>query len=148
MRDRTKQLGPEAAVAQVLKRLYPQNPDVVLGREARVIVDALTKAGWRLLDPGDATATPPALISTSPNGGAMPKVSMSAFERNQLARMERLLADSLRRDRAKPSRRSTTDDGVVVVNVSGLSVGLAHAIESLTGEQDALNRVGAERGRQ
>lgn len=28
-------------IAPVLKRLYPQNPDIVLGREARIIADAL-----------------------------------------------------------------------------------------------------------
>jgi hypothetical protein len=28
-------------VARTLKRLYPQSPDVVLGREARIIVEAL-----------------------------------------------------------------------------------------------------------
>lgn len=32
-------------IARVLKQLYPQNPDVVLGREARVITDALYEAG-------------------------------------------------------------------------------------------------------
>lgn len=37
---------PEQLVAKVLKRLYPQNPDIVLGREARNIVAALSDAGY------------------------------------------------------------------------------------------------------
>ena len=36
-------------VARTLKRLYPMNPDVVLGREARVIVEALESVGLTLV---------------------------------------------------------------------------------------------------
>lgn len=36
-------------VARTLKELYPQNPDVVLGREARTIVQALHDAGLVIL---------------------------------------------------------------------------------------------------
>jgi hypothetical protein len=32
-------------VAQLLQRLYPSNPDVVLGREARLILEAFTAQG-------------------------------------------------------------------------------------------------------
>ena len=35
-------------IATVLRQLYPQNPDVVLGREARIIGDALIADGWTL----------------------------------------------------------------------------------------------------
>lgn len=34
------------AIGPVLKRLYPSNPDIVLGREARVIAGALIADGW------------------------------------------------------------------------------------------------------
>lgn len=39
---------PEVIVAKALKRLYPQNPDIVLGREARTIVAYLDSAGYAL----------------------------------------------------------------------------------------------------
>lgn len=39
-------MTPTQIVAQVLKRLYPQNPDIVLGREARVIIDSLQAEGF------------------------------------------------------------------------------------------------------
>lgn len=34
-------------IAPILKQLYPQNPDVVLGREARIIAAALWREGIR-----------------------------------------------------------------------------------------------------
>lgn len=36
-------------VAKLLKQMYPANPDVVLGREARRIIEALTEAGYTLV---------------------------------------------------------------------------------------------------
>jgi hypothetical protein len=39
-------MTPQMIIARTLKRLYPQNPDVVLGREARAIVAALEDEGY------------------------------------------------------------------------------------------------------
>lgn len=39
------------AIGPVLKRLYPQNPDVVLGREARVIAAAINPVVQGIHDP-------------------------------------------------------------------------------------------------
>jgi hypothetical protein len=49
--DRT----PEQVLAMTLKQLYPWNPDIVFGREARTIIEAFTEAGFvvvprRLID--------------------------------------------------------------------------------------------------
>lgn len=41
--DLARTLGP------VLKRLYPQNPDVVIGREARAIAEAIVSAGYAVI---------------------------------------------------------------------------------------------------
>lgn len=35
-------------IAVLLKELYPQNPDIVLGREARHIVNALHEKGFTI----------------------------------------------------------------------------------------------------
>lgn len=43
--EAAERVAPEHVVAKVLKRLYPQNPDIVLGREARRIVEALREEG-------------------------------------------------------------------------------------------------------
>ena len=37
---------PVQVLAQTLKRLYPANPDVVLGREARIVLDEFVKRGY------------------------------------------------------------------------------------------------------
>lgn len=49
-------MTPSQVLAQTLKRLYPQNPDVVLGREARVILHAFEEAGFAVVAT-DTTAT-------------------------------------------------------------------------------------------
>lgn len=36
-------------VAKLLKQMYPQNPDIVLGREARRIVQAMREAGCAIV---------------------------------------------------------------------------------------------------
>ena len=41
-------------IGPVLKRLYPQNPDVVLGREARIIAEAIAPAVMGVHDPTGA----------------------------------------------------------------------------------------------
>lgn len=51
-----------------------------------------------------------------------------------LQRLEALLAEQLRRDRAKPSRRRPGPDGTIIVTPGGRSCGLALAIEHITGE--------------
>lgn len=40
------------AIGPVLKRLYPQNPDVVLGREARAIAEAIAPVVMGIVDRG------------------------------------------------------------------------------------------------
>lgn len=47
-------MSTESVVARTLKRLYPHNPDVVLGREARVIVEELRTAGFLIVQTGCA----------------------------------------------------------------------------------------------
>lgn len=47
---------PTQALAMTLKRLYPQNPDVVLGREARTIIDEFEQAGFVVVTTNDTRA--------------------------------------------------------------------------------------------
>ena len=48
-RPDTRRHEATVTVAQTLRRLYPQNPDIVFGREARVIVEALEAAGLAIV---------------------------------------------------------------------------------------------------
>jgi hypothetical protein len=50
--------------------------------------------------------------------------------------IESKLRESLAKDRAKPSRCMERDDGVTVVNISGMSSGLLLALSLETGESD------------
>lgn len=50
------------------------------------------------------------------------------------ATIEQRLRDSLRKDAAKPSRRTVRADGTTTVQISGFSSGLALALELRTGE--------------
>ena len=45
-------MGPVQVLAQTLKRLYPQNPDIVLGREARIVIEEFEKAGFVIVQRG------------------------------------------------------------------------------------------------
>lgn len=47
---------PTQVLAMTLKRLYPQNPDVVLGREARTILDEFERAGYVVIATNDTRA--------------------------------------------------------------------------------------------
>lgn len=47
---------PTQVLAMTLKRLYPQNPDVVLGREARTILEEFEKAGLVVIATNDTRA--------------------------------------------------------------------------------------------
>lgn len=51
-----EEITPTQVLAQTLKRLYPQNPDVVLGREARVIMEAFEQAGFVAVATNDTRA--------------------------------------------------------------------------------------------
>lgn len=50
--DRT----PTQVLAMTLKRLYPQNPDIVLGREARIVIEEFEKAGYVVIATNDTRA--------------------------------------------------------------------------------------------
>jgi hypothetical protein len=43
------ELGPTRVLATTLKRLYPQNPDVVVGTEARIILDEFAAQGYAVV---------------------------------------------------------------------------------------------------
>ncbi len=47
---------PTQVLAMTLKRLYPQNPDIVLGREARTVIDEFEKAGYVVVATNDTRA--------------------------------------------------------------------------------------------
>lgn len=50
--------------------------------------------------------------------------------------LEKRLVQQLAKDRAKPSRCSVDSDGTVVVQISGISVGLAWALSQEIGESE------------